>query len=113
VSSENTETETWENRYLEAMSALWLALIDATPGTEVDGEALAAGTAFAAEIREGLNAGLLSPSIYQARYQPRQACPECPHSYEYHSAEMGCVYGAGDKICDCTIIRSALPVPVR
>jgi hypothetical protein len=111
VSSENTETDTWENRYLEAMSALWLALIDTTSGTEVDVEALAAGAAFAAEIRQGLNAGLLSPSIYQARYGPRQDCPECPHPYGDHTQQMGCVYGAGDKICDCTIIRSNLPVP--
>ena len=84
MSSENTENDTWENRYRVAMNELWAAVNDTTPGTEVDVDALAAGAAFAAEMRQGLTAGLLSPSIYQAHYRPRQddeqraACSELP-----------------------------------
>lgn len=78
MSSENTETDTWENRYRVSMNELWEAVNDTTPDTEIDVLALAAGTAFAAEIRQGLTAGLLSPSIYQARYQPRTEIKTLP-----------------------------------
>lgn len=89
---------TWQQRYQQVMNTIYKVYDDEARPSQAD--AVRAVLALAAEIREGLDAGLLDADTVPPPAK-RPDCPDCSHAYPEHT-HNGCME------CACTTTRAVL-----